>query len=43
MALEAAGLTVRVVAIPGPGRVRSTDPGAGEQVRKGSRVTMYVF
>jgi beta-lactam-binding protein with PASTA domain/tRNA A-37 threonylcarbamoyl transferase component Bud32 len=42
-ALEAAGLTVRVVAIPGPGRVRSTDPGAGAQVRKGSRVTMYVF
>ena len=42
-ALEAAGLTVRVVAIPGPGRVRSTDPGAGEQVRKGSRVTAYVF
>ncbi len=41
--LEAAGLTVRVIAIPGPGRVRSTDPGAGEQVRKGSRVTMYVF
>jgi serine/threonine-protein kinase len=42
-ALEAAGLAVRVVAIPGPGRVRSTDPGAGAQVRKGSRVTMYVF
>ena len=42
-ALEAAGVTVRVVAIPGPGRVRSTDPGAGAQVRKGSRVTMYVF
>jgi len=41
--LEAAGLTVRVVAIPGPGRVRSTDPGAGAQVRKGVRVTMYVF
>jgi serine/threonine-protein kinase len=42
-ALEAAGLTVRVVAIPGPGRVRSTDPDAGAQVRKGARVTMYVF
>jgi beta-lactam-binding protein with PASTA domain/tRNA A-37 threonylcarbamoyl transferase component Bud32 len=42
-ALEAAGLTVRVTAIPGPGRVRSTDPEAGAQVRKGSRVTMYVF
>ncbi|CAA9314322.1 MAG: Probable serine/threonine-protein kinase pknL [uncultured Frankineae bacterium] len=42
-ALEAAGLSVRVVAIPGPGRVRSTDPAAGAQVRKGSRVTVYVF
>ena len=42
-ALEAAGLTGRVIAIPGPGRVRSTAPGAGEQVRKGSRVTLYVF
>ena len=42
-ALEAAGLAVRVVAIPGPGRVRSTDPDAGAQVRKGARVTMYVF
>ena len=41
--LEAAGLTVRVIAIPGPGRVRSMDPGAGAQVRKGSRVTLYVF
>ena len=41
--LEAAGLSVRVVAIPGPGRVRSMDPGAGEQVRKGARVTLYVF
>ena len=37
------GLSVRVTAIPGPGRVRSTDPGAGAQVRKGSRVTLYVF
>ena len=42
-ALEALGLDVRVVAIPGPGRVRSTDPAAGAQVRKGSRVTAYVF
>ena len=42
-ALEAAGLTVRTIAIPGPGRVRSTDPDAGAQVRKGARVTMYVF
>ena len=41
--LEAAGLSVRVIAIPGPGRVRSTDPDAGSQVRKGSRVTLYVF
>ena len=41
--LEAAGLTVRVSAIPGPGQVRSTDPEAGARVRKGSRVTMYVF
>jgi beta-lactam-binding protein with PASTA domain len=42
-ALEALGLDVRIVAIPGPGRVRSTDPAAGAQVRKGSRVTVYVF
>ncbi len=42
-ALEALGLDVRVIAIPGPGRVRSSDPGAGERVRKGSRVTLYVF
>ena len=42
-ALEALGLDVAVVAIPGPGRVRSTDPGAGAQVRKSSRVTVYVF
>jgi serine/threonine-protein kinase len=42
-ALEAAGLTVRTIAIPGPGRARSTDPAAGAQVRKGSRVTLYVF
>ena len=42
-ALEALGLDARVVAIPGPGQVRSTDPAAGTQVRKGSRVTVYVF
>ena len=41
--LEALGLEARIVAIPGPGRVRSTDPVAGAQVRKGSRVTVYVF
>jgi beta-lactam-binding protein with PASTA domain/tRNA A-37 threonylcarbamoyl transferase component Bud32 len=42
-ALEALGLKVRVYAIPGPGTVRSTDPGAGAKVRKGSTVTVYVF
>jgi beta-lactam-binding protein with PASTA domain len=41
--LEALGLKVRVFAIPGPGTVRSTNPGAGAQVRKGSTVTVYVF
>jgi len=41
--LAARGLDVRVIAIPGPGRVRSSDPGAGTEVRKGSRVTLYVF
>lgn len=42
-ALTALGLETRVFAIPGPGTVRSTDPGAGAQVRKGSTVTVYVF
>ena len=42
-ALKAAGFKVRVFAIPGPGRVRSTDPAAGTQVRKGATVTVYVF
>ena len=42
-ALTALGLKTRVFAIPGPGTVRSTDPGAGAQVRKGSTVTVYVF
>lgn len=42
-ALERLGLDVRVRAIPGPGTVRSTDPAAGAQVRKGSTVTVYVF
>ena len=41
--LEALGLKVRVFAIPGPGTVRSTDPGAGAKVRKGSTITVYVF
>ena len=42
-ALEDLGLEPRVVAIPGPGTVRSTQPGAGAQVRKGSAVTLFVF
>jgi serine/threonine-protein kinase len=41
--LEAVGLKVDVIAIPGPGQVRSIDPGAGEAVRKGSSVTLFVF
>ena len=41
--LEALGLVVREFAIPGPGRVRSTDPGAGAEVRKGSTVRVYIF
>jgi beta-lactam-binding protein with PASTA domain len=42
-ALRALGLVPKVVAIPGPGTVRSTRPGAGSQVRKGSEVTLFVF
>jgi serine/threonine-protein kinase len=42
-ALEALGLEVEVQAIPGPGTVRSTRPGAGEPVRRGSTVTLFVF
>jgi serine/threonine-protein kinase len=42
-AIEALGLQVEVQAIPGPGKVRSTRPGAGEPVRRGSTVTLYVF
>jgi serine/threonine-protein kinase len=43
-ALKAAGLAVRVFAVPaGPGRVLSTDPGAGSKVKRGSSVTLYVF
>ena len=41
--LEALGLKVQVRAIPGPGTVRSTNPGAGAKVRKGSTVTLFVF
>ena len=42
-ALEALGLEVSVRAIPGPGIVRSTRPGAGEPVKRGSTVTLNVF
>ncbi|MBW3647702.1 MAG: PASTA domain-containing protein [Actinobacteria bacterium] len=42
-ALKALGLQVRAFAIPGPGMVRSTDPPAGQKVRKGATVTVYVF
>jgi len=42
-ALKALGLQVRAFAIPGPGMVRSTDPPAGQKVRKGATVTIYVF
>ena len=41
--LKALGLKVRVNRIPGPGIVRSTDPRAGTQVRKGATVTLNVF
>lgn len=43
-ALEAAGLKVEVERILGGvfGTARSTDPGAGESVKKGSTVTLYV-
>lgn len=43
-ALTAAGLAVRWFDIPGgPGRVLSTQPGAGAQAKRGSTVTGYVF
>ncbi len=42
-ALTALGLKPRSVAIPGPGTARSTDPGAGAKVRKGTTVNVYVF
>ena len=41
--LEALGLKVRTMAIPGPGTVRSTDPRAGAEVRKNATITLYVF
>ncbi len=41
--LKGLGLKVQVRAIPGPGTVRSTNPGAGKKVRKGSTVTLFVF
>ena len=42
-ALKALGFKVAVRAIPGPGIVRSTQPRAGEPVKKGSTVTLFVF
>ena len=42
-ALTALGLKPRSIAIPGPGTARSTDPGAGAKVRKGTTVNVYVF
>ncbi len=42
-ALKALGFQVRVIAIPGPGRVRSSNPDGGTSARKGSTVTLYVF
>ena len=42
-ALAAVGLKAQVVAIPGPGTVRSADPGEGSRVRKGAVVRLYVF
>jgi len=41
--LEALGLKVRTMAIPGPGTVRSTDPEAGAEVRKNATITLFVF
>jgi serine/threonine-protein kinase len=41
--LEALGLKVAVQAIPGPGKVRGSNPAAGKAVRKGSTVTLFVF
>lgn len=42
-AVEAAGLKASVFAIPGPGTVRSSDPPAGTQVKRGSTVKLFVF
>ena len=41
--LEGLGLKVRVYAIPGPGKVRSMNPGAGSKVKRGTTITLYVF
>jgi beta-lactam-binding protein with PASTA domain len=43
--LRAAGLdpVVQVVLRFGPGNVLRTDPGGGSKVRRGSKVTVYVF
>ncbi len=42
-ALTAVGLEAKVRRIPGPGVVRSADPGEGSMVKRGSTVTLYVF
>jgi serine/threonine-protein kinase len=42
-ALKALGFKVAVQAIPGPGKVRGSNPAAGKAVRKGSTVTLFVF
>jgi serine/threonine-protein kinase len=41
--LEALGLRTRVIAFPGADTVRTQSPGPGEQVRKGTVVTLGVF
>ena len=41
--VRAAGLKSKVRKIPGPGVVRSVEPGEGTMVRRGSTVTLYVF
>ena len=43
-AIEAAGLEANINARPGPGgAVRFQEPGAGDQVRRGTTVTVFVF
>ena len=42
--LERLGLDVRVLSLPGgPGEVLRVEPGVGERLPRGSRVTLYVF